>query len=139
MLPSEWMPATAGATVAAGASAVTGTQAPSGTSATVGRHHLLARQQQGSKRQLDASNSGDANNYRYAKKSRDASISREASHIVTGMPSTAWTPVTARMLVKAGTPVPSNRVTSSSCYNFVRVLQNFRTGLLPLFVKISHF
>jgi hypothetical protein len=32
--------------------------------------------------------------------------------------------------------VPSNRVTSSSCYNFVRVLRNFRTGLLPLFVKI---
>jgi len=35
--------------------------------------------------------------------------------------------------------VPSNRVTSSSCYNFVRVLQNFWTGLLPLFVKILHF
>ncbi len=34
---------------------------------------------------------------------------------------------------------PSNRVTSSSCYNFVRVLQNFWTGLLPLFVKILHF
>ncbi len=44
-----------------------------------------------------------------------------------------------------GTPLkplpsnPSNRVTSSSCYNFVRVLLNFLTGLLPLFVKISHF
>ncbi len=38
-------------------------------------------------------------------------------------------------------PVPSNRLTSSSCYNFVRVLQNFLTGLLPLFVKkkILHF
>jgi hypothetical protein len=34
--------------------------------------------------------------------------------------------------------IPSNLVTSSSCYNFVRVLPNFRTGLLPLFVKISH-
>ncbi len=34
---------------------------------------------------------------------------------------------------------PSNRVTSSSCYNFVRVLQNFWTGLLLLFVKILHF
>ncbi len=35
--------------------------------------------------------------------------------------------------------VPSNRVTSSSCYNFVRVLPIFWTGLLPLFVEILHF
>ncbi len=35
--------------------------------------------------------------------------------------------------------VPSNRVTSSSSYNFVMVLPIFQTGLLPLFVKISHF
>ena len=35
--------------------------------------------------------------------------------------------------------VPSNRVTSSSCYNFIRVLQHFWTGLLSLFVKIFLF
>ncbi len=39
----------------------------------------------------------------------------------------------------SGAYVPSNRVTSSSCYNFVRVLQNFWTGLLSVFVKILHF